>query len=244
MRIPAASACSAARPDHGPVGERIGEREAELDDVGAAGDGRLGERGRVGARPSGRSTSAFSVPLEAEHLGKILVAPARQADDDELRVELVDAGERRATDSSAGMIPSVRESRWKAVERLVVGARAGTRRGRGRAGTRARARRPGSRGRPRWSGRPRSGRPRRRGWTSASRAARPCGRLPRLAAPAASTPTSRTPGSSTKPANMPIAFEPPPTHATTASGSRPSASSSCSRASRPITACSSRTISG
>ena len=47
-----------------------------------------------------------------------------------------------------------------------------------------------------------------------------------------------------KPANIPIAFEPPPTQATTASGSAPSASSSCSRASRPITACSSRTISG
>ena len=43
---------------------------------------------------------------------------------------------------------------------------------------------------------------------------------------------------------MPIAFEPPPTHAITASGSRPSASRICSRVSRPITACSSRTISG
>ena len=43
---------------------------------------------------------------------------------------------------------------------------------------------------------------------------------------------------------MPIAFEPPPTHATTTSGSRPSASRNCSRASWPITACRSRTISG
>ena len=40
----------------------------------------------------------------------------------------------------------------------------------------------------------------------------------------------------------PDAFEPPPTQATTASGSAPSASRSCSRASRPITAWSSRTI--
>ena len=77
-----------------------------------------------------------------------------------------------------------------------------------------------------------------------SRAGRPVRPVPRLAAPAASTPTSSTSASSTKPANMPIAFEPPPTQATTASGRRPSASSTCSRASRPITACSSRTISG
>ena len=47
--------------------------------------------------------------------------------------------------------------------------------------------------------------------------------VPSDAAPAASTPTSRTSASSTKAANMPIAFEPPPTHATTASGSAPSA---------------------
>ena len=48
----------------------------------------------------------------------------------------------------------------------------------------------------------------------------------------------------TKSVNMPIAFEPPPTHAITASGSRPSAARICSRASRPITRCSSRTSSG
>ena len=48
------------------------------------------------------------------------------------------------------------------------------------------------------------------------------------------------PSSSTKPWKIPIAFEPPPTHATTASGRRPSTASSCSRASRPITDCSSR----
>ena len=56
-----------------------------------------------------------------------------------------------------------------------------------------------------------------------------------IAAPAASTPIDRTPTSSTKPRKMPIAFEPPPTHATTASGSPPSAARICSRASRPIT---------
>jgi hypothetical protein len=43
---------------------------------------------------------------------------------------------------------------------------------------------------------------------------------------------------------MPIAFEPPPTHATTASGSLSSASRIWARASVPMTDCSSRTISG
>ena len=62
--------------------------------------------------------------------------------------------------------------------------------------------------------------------------------------PAASTPTSSTSASSTKPANTPIAFEPPPTHATTLFGSRPVRSSSCARASRPIAAWNSRTIRG
>ena len=50
--------------------------------------------------------------------------------------------------------------------------------------------------------------------------------------------------SSRKPANIPIAFEPLPTQAITASGNRPSSSRTCARASRPITACSSRTIAG
>ena len=40
--------------DHRPVGERVGEGEADLDDVGAAGDCGLGEGRRLGARPSGR----------------------------------------------------------------------------------------------------------------------------------------------------------------------------------------------
>jgi hypothetical protein len=43
---------------------------------------------------------------------------------------------------------------------------------------------------------------------------------------------------------MPIAFEPPPTHATIASGRRPSAAWICSRASIPITRWKSRTIVG
>ena len=65
-----------------------------------------------------------------------------------------------------------------------------------------------------------------------------------MPSPPASKPTMRTSGSSTKPAKSPIAFEPPPTHATTASGNRPTRPSICSRASRPMTDCSSATSSG
>ena len=43
---------------------------------------------------------------------------------------------------------------------------------------------------------------------------------------------------------MPMALEPPPTQATSASGSRPSASMICARISSPITDWKSRTISG
>jgi hypothetical protein len=42
-----------------------------------------------------------------------------------------------------------------------------------------------------------------------------------IPSPAASTPTSRTPASSRKAVKIPIAFEPPPTQATTVCGSRP-----------------------
>ena len=51
------------------------------------------------------------------------------------------------------------------------------------------------------------------------------------AVPAASKPTSRTPGSSMNAWKMPIALDPPPTHAVTASGSRPAWSWICTRAS-------------
>ena len=142
------------------------------------------------------------------------------------------------------MIPSVRVSRRNAVERLLVGRADVARRGRSRAGTRARARRPGSRARRRSSARPRSGRPRPRAPTSARRAARRRGRCRGSPRRPPRRRRARTSASSRKPANMPIAFEPPPTQAITASGRRPSASSTCARASRPITACSSRTISG
>ena len=43
---------------------------------------------------------------------------------------------------------------------------------------------------------------------------------------------------------MPIAFEPPPTQAVTASGSRPACARICARASSPMTRWKSRTIVG
>jgi hypothetical protein len=52
------------------------------------------------------------------------------------------------------------------------------------------------------------------------------------------------PGSSMKRWKMPIALEPPPTQAITASGRRPVVASTCSRASTPMIRWNSRTISG
>ena len=40
----------AGAANDGPVGERVGKGNPELEQVGAAVDGRLGERGRVAAR--------------------------------------------------------------------------------------------------------------------------------------------------------------------------------------------------
>ena len=65
-----------------------------------------------------------------------------------------------------------------------------------------------------------------------------------IPSPAASTPISATSSSPTNGTKMPIAFEPPPTHAMTREGSRPSRSSACARDSSPITRCRSRTSAG
>ena len=59
--------------------------------------------------------------------------------------------------------------------------------------------------------------------------------------PAASTPTSSTSESPTNGVNTPIEFDPPPTHAITRCGRRPARSSTCARASSPITRCRSLT---
>ncbi len=62
--------------------------------------------------------------------------------------------------------------------------------------------------------------------------------------PPASQPISATEVSGMKAWNTPMALEPPPTQAMTASGSRPAASSTCWRASTPMTRWKSRTIIG
>ena len=62
--------------------------------------------------------------------------------------------------------------------------------------------------------------------------------------PAASQPMRRTPGSGRKAWNRPIAFDPPPTHAIAASGSRPVRSRICRRASTPMTRWKSRIMAG
>ena len=189
------------------------------------------------AEPRGLSRLTSRAPCE------VLVAAAREAHDDQVGVEVVDAGERvcrlERRDDPLGARQAV-EGR----ERLVVGRRdvacaAGVAEervlgpdarvvepGRDRVGVRDLAVLVGEHGRARAV---QDGRR---------------GPLPRLAAPAASTPTSSTSASSRKPANIPIAFEPPPTQAITASGSRPSTARICSRDSRPTTDCSSRTSSG
>ena len=65
-----------------------------------------------------------------------------------------------------------------------------------------------------------------------------------MRSPPASTPMSRTEASSMKPSKMPMALLPPPTHATTTSGNRPTCANICARASRPMTDWNSRTING
>ena len=123
-------------------------------------------------------------------------------------------------DSSAGMIPSERARAAGTRRAPRHRCRGGTRRGRCRGGTRARGRRPGSRARPRSSARRRSGRRSSARIDEREPCSTPVRPPPSDAAPAASTPISRTSASSMKPANIPIAFEPPPTQATTASGQR------------------------
>ena len=117
----------------------------------------------------------------------------------------------------------------EAFERLVVGDRDVARAADVLAARRAPGRRRDSRGRPRSSASRSPGRTRPAGHTSASRAGRRRVRRPawRRAAPdsspcpPASTPISSTPSSPANGWKMPIAFEPPPTQAMTASGKPP-----------------------
>ena len=85
--------------DHRPVRERVGEGEAELEQVGAALDGRRGELRRLGPahqvdRRALPSLLTSSPGISGEHLGEVLVAAAREADEHELRSGVERAGER------------------------------------------------------------------------------------------------------------------------------------------------------
>ena len=204
VRIPAASARSAARRITGPSasGSEKGKPISTRSAPPCLGGG--GQLGRLHARPSGRSrapahaampAASWSAPRGrrgqppdsqrqrlgplritlprcvsltracrmcacsrgslrqvAERLVEVLVAAAGEADDDHVAVQLGGAGERmrwlerRDDPLRLGQPP-------EGGERLLVGARPGTRRGRCRGDTRARARRRGSRARRRSSAR-------------------------------------------------------------------------------------------
>ena len=217
MRIPCASARSAARRIDGPVREGIREREPDLDEIGAARHRGRSELGRL--RPGHQvdderlaqwaSTSARSLSPRPESPTRIVSG-----------VEIERSGEcvrrlERRQDALRGR-KAVKRGECLLVRRRHVLGPAGV----------AQVRMLGADARVVEAGRDRvrverPDRPRPRGRTSGSRGARSAVPLERLAAPSASTPTSRTSSSSRKPAKSPIAFEPPPTHATTASGSSP-----------------------
>ena len=147
---------------------------------------------------------------------------------------------RAPTRAPAGCLRAA-PARWNAVERLGVGRRSAY----SARPVLAQPRVLGADGRvvearPRSSASARCCRPR----PAARRCACPAGRpaLPpakraacrpgAIASPPASTPISRTPASSTNASKMPIALLPPPTQATTASGSRPACVEASARAPR------------
>ena len=78
---------------------------------------RLGAR----ARPAGAEPTGSGLALTARAPREVLVAAAGEADDDQLGVEVVRRARARASDSSAGMIPSVSGEPVERGERLVVG---------------------------------------------------------------------------------------------------------------------------
>ena len=256
--------------DHRPVGDRVGEGDADLDHVGAALDdarraaprwspgrdrrasGRRRTRPRRarqplehGARSGSCDSSACAcatslsprpdrptrIALSGSRLGELQrmrerVGGFERADDALALGQRLEGGERlgvgRADIFGAA---AVLQMRMLGPDRGIIEP------GRDRPGVGdLPVRRPAGR------------RSRRRGGCRACRAAGSRhARSPSSPLPAASTPISRT-SSSRKSANRPIAFEPPPTQATTASGRRPSCSRICARASRPITRWNSRTI--
>ena len=138
--------------------------------------------------------------------------------------------------SSAGMMPSSAGQQLEGLQRLVVRDRHIFDAAAYRAARNAPGRCRDSRGRPRSNGLRGSGRRRsaagRCGCRAARRASRRSSRRnarrPRALARRPRRRRSLTERSSRKGWNRPMAFEPPPTAATTTSGSRPSAASICS----------------
>ena len=122
VRIPCASAFSAARRITGPSASGSENGKAELDEIGATVDRGFRQLGRLGAGhqidDEGLGHGAFAHACEG--LGEVLVAAAREADDDQLRVEVVDPGQRvrrleRRDDPLGACEPP------EGLERLVVG---------------------------------------------------------------------------------------------------------------------------
>ncbi len=192
--------------------------------TGSAACGHARARARSCLSKSGAALTAEDLP----HLGHVLVAAPRQGDEHGGPGGHRSAPASRTSQASAwagsraGMIPRSRQQP-EGGQHLVVAGRGvlGPADGGqvGVLGADARVVEPGrDRVRPRGSGRPRPGAgsdcmP----WTT------PGTPRPIAAPPAASTPTSRA-AVSTKPAKVPAAFEPPPTQATTKSGSAPPSS--------------------
>ena len=185
----------------------------------------------------------------------VLVAAPRDVDDDDRAVgqRRRDLGQRRdgVRALERAEDPLGARQQLEAGQRLVVGDRQVAARGRSPSGTRARARRRDSRARRRSSAPRRSGPRRRTARTSARRAARRRARAP--ASPRGGRCRCRRPPPRRRRARPsrrgrrretgPWRWSRRPRRRRSASGSRPSASWICARASRPITACSSRTSS-
>ena len=208
--------------------------------------------------PSSMAAGPSSRPNHSAAVCDVLVAAAGQVDQD--RPASGPSSVRRATqragqgmrgldrgDDALGAAQQLeRRHRLVVRDRLVAG------RARCRPGRSAPGRRPGSRGRPRWSATRWSGRRRPAAGRSGRRAARRACRPVMVAAcrpvvdavAAGLDADSRTESSSRKPWNRPMALLPPPTQATTSSGSAPSRSRICARASSPMTAWKSRTMAG
>ena len=116
------------RADHRAVGERVGEGEADLDDVGAACDGGRGEGGRLGAGHQVDDEGLAHAGAHERRPQRRAAASARSLSPrPERQTAMYSASIESTTasacdDSSAGMIPSVRESRWNASSACLVGA--------------------------------------------------------------------------------------------------------------------------